>query len=354
MDILKEKTGTLCLNKNVIKWDLTRNEKSVVITFADAWQRPICCPSKKDIEDGIKIWGEEYLKKINLNSITIASIDEPSWYRDSNLAESIKLISSDLDTLGIHNRIGYGVSMGAFGVTAFSKILNIRDMLIFYPVSTLNNDLAPFIKGYNWARNKFDWKSGLNDGASTESKGLIIYDPFERQDFLHQNRYHKKIDRLRAFGIGHGGASKVINTGLVKLYLKNSYHEKTTPRKLIIDNIKKRRYKQEYYLSLKENNKNKKSLLRKYILQCCEMTYTNETSIMRALIEKDIEKAEKISFFLGGISKHADLFRDFAINNEKNIDLALKSMKVAERLRPNGAFIKNKISEYEKLTLKSN
>lgn len=351
MKVIHEEQGSIILRKNYIKWDITKGGSSVIITFADAYKNPISCPNIQQAENGNSIWGFDYIKKLNFNVISISSLIEPSWYRDKELFNTLIEIGEDLDLLNIKNRIGYAVSMGAFGATALSGLLKINKNLLFYPISTLNLDLAPFVNGYKWAREHFDWSGEYNDGATCSSEGIIIYDPSNRQDRLHQSRYGDNYERIRALGIGHGGAGKVIKTGLVKEYITKTYMNKKIDINELRGIAKKRRNSLDYYddlLKIKKISLKRQCVIKKAKLELLK----KEFEIHQLLAKKEISAAIIASEKLGGIDSHADLFRDFALENEENTELALKSMLWARKIRPNGPYINKKIEDYLK-TLKN-
>ncbi|WP_319781514.1 hypothetical protein [Oceanisphaera sp. IT1-181] len=345
MKILTKNQGHLILNKNYIKWDLSHTTRSVVITFADAYRDPISCPSLEQASKGQSIWGFDYIKKLELNVISISSLSEPSWYRENDLFHSLATIEKDLSELKIFNRIGYAVSMGAFGASALSDILKIKKNILFYPISTLDTKIAPFITGYKWARDKFNWNTPHNDGANCKAEGIIIYDPLNKQDKLHQERYGGNYYRIRALCIGHGGASKIINTGLVKTYLSRAYSNSEVSINELREIAKKRRYKQHYHDDMLAYKK--QSFKRKFIIKYQKIKLIhNDIEIARLLLNKEIDMAIKHSENLGGIDSHADVFRDYALENEREIEVALKCMSWANKIRPNGKFIKYKLDIY--------
>lgn len=148
------------------------------------------------------LWGIEFIKKstFKCNLIAIGAIDKETWYRCPILHNALKDIGECLKHRTV---IGYGWCMGGYAVSAFSDILHMNTMLLVNPISTLNDDLAPFETTPSYQKYKrLDWHGEFFDGADNNTPGYLIYDRLSQKDRQHANRY-PHVKKLNFTGCGH-------------------------------------------------------------------------------------------------------------------------------------------------------
>ena len=204
MHLKKNRETSIKIDNIYCKYIIYDKSKPIIITFSNAQDR---IPTE-EIDSSISPWGFEFIKAKKLNVISFACIDTPNWYTSKVFHSFLEVLSIELDTFPI--RLGYGGSMGGFGVSAFSNLLNIDKILIINPISTLNKKLVPFENRFSKYIKNFKYMNrDYEDGAVTNSKGYIIYDPLYRLDKNHADRY-TNLTHLRLPGMGHG-IIKVLN-----------------------------------------------------------------------------------------------------------------------------------------------
>lgn len=311
------------------KYNFNDFSKPLVITFAPDGLGLI---KKESIADGVSPWGFSYIKKLGYNVISFAELPESrSYYRDRSFREGIARLSKALPAFS--ERIGYGGSMGGYGVTAYSNVLNISRVLVFNPISTRKKSIATwdFDEKRSLDTFKFDWNGEYSDGADTLASGFIVYDPLYKPDKLHAVRFNG-LDKLKFPGVGHGVSEFLRQLGvldwLVKSFLDNSLSVEGFNKK-----IKRRRRLKRYYswMLSKENiylTEKRKQVLEKY------RDFYDLGSGGKEVLRK-------------GLGKDVDVIRDAAISlEETDMELALKLMLIAKKYRPNGVLVNKKINQY--------
>lgn len=329
---------TVIVDNCYMKYYLYDTDKPLVFTFANANRTdPSCVISPGNIDRSISPWGYEFMKSLGVNIVSLASINYPSWYRSPELEKFMYFVGENTNEFAY--KVSYGDSMGAFGASVFSNELKINMSLLLYPISTLNIELAPFVKKYEFARASYDWTRGLYDGAISKCNGVIIYDPLCKSDRLHQKRYGANYERIRCTGLGHGCAGILNKNKLLK--------------PLILDILDNR-------LDINRHRFNFKSVIRtlpafyvaldKAARKRRKRRYANSSilNIIRELLEdKKIEEAIEISLQNNKPNEHADVFRDFAIKSEcYDLQLSYVAMSFAKEIRPDGPIIRKKLEKY--------
>lgn len=311
------------------KYHFNDFSKPLVITFAQDGKGLL---KQEDIDNGVSPWGFSYIKKLGYNVLSFAELPETrSYYRDQSFRDDVALLSKLLPTFS--ERIGYGGSMGGYGVTAYSNVLNIGRVLVFNPISTRRKSIATwdFDEKRSLDTFKFDWDGEYSDGADTLASGFIVYDPFYKPDKLHAIRFENLV-KLKFPGVGHGVSEFLKQLGeldwLVKSFLNNSLNVEDFNQK-----IKKRRRLERYYAWMlsKENiylTEKRKKVLEKY-RDLYDLSPDRKSGLMKNL------------------NQEIDVLRDAAIMlEEKDIELSLKLMLIAKKYRPNGVVINKKIVQY--------
>lgn len=350
IDFCRKRAGVAVAGNVYVKYRIVDESLPIVFTFANAYRGDSrCVLSADDVSNCISPWAFDPVAAYGLNVVSFASIGAPSWYRDQELAELIDGLGPQV--LRFSERLGYGDSMGAFGVSAFSSRLHLDRLLLVSPISTLNTGIAPFVRGYEWARSTYEWNTGEIDGAKSQSKGVIIYDPLVRGDRLHQQRFSDSFVRLRCPGLGHGLIGPLQRMGLLKPLLRDFVFDDFDLRKTR-EGFRSCLRGVEDYVGALTRRTEKKKVSRAIV----GGLLANRNGGGAAVCEKinyllhrgDFECAVKLSELFGAHDRHADIFRDFALFIEsRDLSSAARAMRFALTLRPHGAHIKKKCLEYK-------
>jgi hypothetical protein len=314
--------------KTLVKYTFFDIKAPLVITFAPAR----ASVNSENIDNLTKVWGHDFVAKKSINVISFCCIDEDHWYRESTLACFIENMSSI--TNNFSSKVGYGVSMGAFGVSVFSNILGIDRLLLFSPISTLNPNKAGFEKRFTYPQKTLNWEGDYSDGSISDSKCLIVYDPLDSCDSKHAFRY-KKPTKIKFFGVGHDAAfqsHKVNILGKLFLSVYNDGDVTWVYRSL----RNKRRNIFKYYKTMLSDDNLYLTKGRGKILSI----YFNMYRI-------------KILGYSTIDPQQVDLIKNLAIKCEVyDLPTAHQLMMLAREYRPEGPTINNKIKQYERLLSK--
>lgn len=104
----------------------------LIVTFAPA--NYFLTPQQANA--GKACWGFDFLRKQNFNVLAFNHIGFDNWYRSEGFVSALRELSPLIS--GFNERIGYGNSKGAFGVTLFADILKIDRAILLAPLSTRN------------------------------------------------------------------------------------------------------------------------------------------------------------------------------------------------------------------------
>lgn len=179
----------------VYKYDFHDLSKPLIVTFS-----PANISVDKVNGEYSSPWAFDFLRKKGLNVLSFSCSSKKNWYRSEPLRKFIDKLSKELPQFS--EKIGYGSSMGAYAVSAYSNLLKLNRVLLINPISTLNRKLVPFETRFQTYARKFDWENGCFDGAKTKAKGFVVYDPLFHLDSTHAKRY-KGLVKLKVPGVGH-------------------------------------------------------------------------------------------------------------------------------------------------------
>ncbi|MDW2054199.1 cytosolic protein [Vibrio sp. 506] len=204
-------SGYDLLDDVFVKYELVDLNKPLLFTFSPSGTDV----QVQDLTPDFSPWGYELGIQQQVNIIAFQHLGQSNWFRSRNLIFFLEQLSELLHPFKC--RLGYGQSRGGFAIGAFANLLKLEHLLLFYPVSTKNKALVPWDdRPSTELAQQFAWESGYHDRDLGNAKGYIIYDPSNRIDRLHAERY-PELTHLKVVGMGHGTQS----TQLDKLELFN-------------------------------------------------------------------------------------------------------------------------------------
>ncbi len=258
--------GKGTVDKVWYKFSIIDYNKPIVITFAPYKPNSVL-HSPEDIEksdfEELFIWGFDFIKKEGFNVISFDTLKNGLWYRSEYLADYLKNLSEEI--YGFPLRLGYGGSMGGYGVSVFSNLLNLNRVLLLNPFSTLNRRLAPFETRFSDFLKNDNWESGFFDGGECNAKGYVIYDPLFHLDVKQANRY-KNLEHLRLPGVGHSMPMHLQRLGMLGWIAKSFLHENHIDKNRFYKEARRRRNYSEYYNWLLSKMNRHLTLKRKNII----------------------------------------------------------------------------------------
>ncbi|WP_281662158.1 MULTISPECIES: hypothetical protein [Halomonadaceae] len=319
--------GFFSTDKTYCKFSLLDKTRPVVISFA--MMGSYVRGDEKDVDSSV--WSFDYILQKNLNCISFCCIDDASWYRDVDLIKWLNLIASAIRYFP--ERLGYGGSMGGYGVLAYSDILKMDRVLVMNPITTLSEELAPFEKRFTKAKKYLDWLGEFKDGAASTAQGYIVFDPLFEPDSLHARRLNLK--KLRFSGVGHFMPVHLQKLGILN-WLFDSFVSGRVDEKKFYRDIRKRRNYLRYYDWLLSDENKYLTPKRAGVIRMYKDFFLVKTGEKEIVAKKSIDK-----------------LRDFALEIENiSVPKALQAMEIAKEMRPGGKVITRKIKFYkERLSL---
>lgn len=201
--------GHFILGEVYCKYFLFDVNKPLIFTYSNAGN---CTPKNKINDISYSPWGFNFVKKNNYNVISFSPIGGPNWFRDSLFNSKLTHLAEILDIFKI--KLGYGGSMGGYAAGAHANLFNFERVLLLNPISTINQELAPWENRFKYAR-EFNWSSDYHDGADFICPGYIVYDPLLKADSQHAKRYDD-INHLRLYGVGHNMPDHLLELNMLK------------------------------------------------------------------------------------------------------------------------------------------
>lgn len=313
-------------------------------------------------------WGFKFgSDNLKLNVLCFTSYRETRWYQCDIFAEWLKGQKHFFQNFSA--RLGYGASMGGFGVSKFSPLLYLDRVLLLNPISTLCGEKVPWETRYfNGASKTLSWGGGYSDGAEHMQHGIIVFDPLFHLDKNHARRY-KGLHEVYFPGVGHQIPEHLKNLGLLKILLHEFVHDSVNFLQLRRNLRKRRGYEHYYNWLLSSQNSNLRTFkraatiekFRKNLLLHCEngdsipdSEFRNEIMQLALKVENyNLNAYQKIIDGLNSLKRTGskvmlvEVLRDSALDiYKKDSTLALTLMEYAKSLRPNGPFINKKILEW--------
>lgn len=244
-------TGEDLLDDIFVKYEFVDVNKPLLFIFSPAGTNV----QVQDLHEDFAPWGYRLAKKQNVNIIAFQHLGKNNWFRSRNLIFFLEQLATLLTPF--QSRMGYGLSRGGFAVGAFAKLLQLNQVLLFYPVSTKNKALVPWDdRSSTQNAQQFDWEGDYHDLDLGDAKGYIIYDPTNKIDRQHAKRY-PELTHLRVYGMGHGTHATYLNKfGFYKQVAVDFIQNQHIDIAQFRHQTKTLRFKEDYYHSLNKANAN--------------------------------------------------------------------------------------------------
>ncbi|WP_298942602.1 hypothetical protein [uncultured Psychromonas sp.] len=311
------------------KYRITSLDKPIVITFP---------PNRNDIntDPTISPFNFDFLCKYDVNIICFGVLGAHSdnYFMHPEFSQFIEKLGVALKPFKA--RLGYANSKGGFGIGAYAEALRLDYAILFHPISTKKLDLVPWDnRPTTKEAQHLDWTKKYNDISLGNCKGYIIYDPENKIDVMHANRFKNfKHVKINGFGHGTGYYFLAMNSNIIKEILSDFLYTQEINIQNLRQKTKLLRLTSAYYKPLIKKKPNNKILLKS---EKKLSILLNSPLIQKTMTSKNLNKDE------------VDNIRDAALALEYiDLNKAMSLMKIALKLRPGGIFIKNKIMFYQK------
>ena len=322
------------------------------------------------------------------------------WYQLDGILEALNEVAHLKRADDIF--INYGGSMGGFAAINFYSLIGADFFIALAPQASLKSEFMDQIKDKRWDRaSKIFRHNFILTGYNNKARGIVIHDPTQLDDEKHVSAILQKIqvNTIEAYGGGHF-PGKIINaTYGIKRILKLLPDVFTAPDSLssLVNEINQSA-REHYQARFALGDTEKRVEMIAYhgaqkftehaidiMLQDFSSTHKNVNALALAIHncakEDHTETRHRASFALAkagfirlagdlekdgqlfGFGEHASLeailkekefigadnFRDEAIrlDHEGNLEKARTLMQIARELRPSGAYIQEKLNEYE-------
>ncbi|HIF9184642.1 TPA: hypothetical protein ACX6PV_001606 [Photobacterium damselae] len=223
----------IIIDGTLIQCHIYSKDKPLIITFSPAGS----LLTYKQIKNGHSAWGFDFFKKLGYNILSFSAIESKHWFISPILLRYINSLEKQI--ILFPQRIGYGASMGAFGLSLHHKSLHIDKLLLITPLTPKNIEHL-----------SFDYCAGHHGDIT------IIYDPFCHQDTLHAMRYPKNSQYLKLYGVGHRVIESMNQLSMLKHTIRDFIVGKIDTENFY-RSAKKRKNIERYYSYLLRNPTNK-------------------------------------------------------------------------------------------------
>ena len=352
-----------------------KNESNIFIITFDHWNK---VRNQKERSNFLEIEKNCHITKKGLNRIYIQT-SENDWYQRDGVEEAINYIKN-FKKENIY--ISYGGSMAGYAAIEFSSELNVDFFLSLSPQFSIEEKYLSSINDKRWMEdrlhlqdNGYTIKSNNNKGINLNSKGIVFYDPHFELDRRHSEsiKTNTQAFLIKSYGTHHhsgvavnhllnivdllkeiGGAIRKKEDIKPLLEKITNTIEESDFKKLIIE-------KDINYLALANVDiirkisihswvKIHRSGNENYINHVMKYLKDNDRKNLRYRVINDISNLTLSEISKNHLKIGANLLRDEALKHEKN-DTAISFflMSLAQKARPNGAFINKKIKDYRKI-----
>lgn len=250
----------------------------IVITFSPAGY----LLQEDDLDRGKNAWSYSFLKENRINVLSLNCVKSKHWFLENGLEEKLTELAKEI--MIFPERIGYGVSMGAFALSNYHSVFNINKMLLITPTK------PPFEIEF-----EFEFAKDFTGDI------LLIYDPFFPKDRNFALSYSSNTTHFYCYGVGHRVVETLSEIGLLKKVVL-SFISGIEIYSWYYKSLKGRRGIERYYSFLLrnptgKNSKNRNRIIRKkYIL----FIINNPGLLMTKWKVKLMKSARRINIKLRG------------------------------------------------------
>lgn len=324
MSFYFNKDTSFVLGKTYVKYHFQNLSKPIVFLFSPRGSEiPV-----ENIRENIQPWGFSRIKGLGLNVLSFTSLQPRNWYKHPVLNQYLNAqLSSMLPDFP--ERLGIGANVGAFGVSLYADALNCQRILLFSPISTLNQERAPLENRFAQDLRSMNWKRGDMDGSTTRCPGQIIFDKHQVLDNSHVLRYGSQLERIHARGLGENIYKHLQTMKLLDKVISAFIDNELTSHFFHVL-LRRRRDYLHYYAELLNSTSNRLTPVRQTIIE----------KRLFSCVREHAKNPQAIHY------QDATLLRDLAIRIEhEDLALAEHLMSQAHQLRK-GPFIAKKLETY--------
>ena len=326
LELNKENFGGGVVADMYYKYRVSDFNKPIIITFPPNREKVINDPE-------LSPFNFDFLCRYDVNILCFGVLGAHSenYFMHPDFSDFIEKLGVALTPFT--TRLGYANSKGGFGIGAYANALQLDHAILFHPVSTKKIDLVPWDNRPTTKHAQhLDWSSKYNDVDLGKCKGYVVYDPENKIDVMHANRFNNlKHIKIHGFGHGTGYYFLATNSDVIKEMLNDFLYKQKIDMLKVRKKTKLLRFTSAYFTKLLDRKPNNKVLLK------------NQKRLNTFIHSPLMQTPNTIS------KKEVDAIRDAAIALESiDIEKSMSLMKVVFRIRPDGPLIKRKMIEYKK------
>ena len=171
----------------------------------------ICSFAPAFIQESLKgsFYGEKVARRLDLPWIGLVARSD-GFYREADYEKALTCMvdwmKSRSETLTESNikRVGYGASMGGYGVLKYSKILDLDYVIAFAPQWSLDPDESKHETRYRELYRDYMKGMGIRKN-DVQGEVWVFYDPYEWEDSLKVAEIEENItiQKIPVFFAGH-------------------------------------------------------------------------------------------------------------------------------------------------------
>lgn len=206
------------------KLHYTRGGDTLIVTFDNAGS-----PYKEPYDR--QPWGHKFFVEEGCSVLGVIP-KSALWYRDDALFDALGSLRDEGFFRAFAKVILTGSSMGGYAAAAFSSLVEGAVVISYNPISTLARDLAPWETGHKSGK-LCNWDGRYHDSAAeiaTARQVYILYDPMNRMDRLHAQRFsgHNVVHLATPF-FGHGIPGVLLEMNILKQVMREGVAGILTP-----------------------------------------------------------------------------------------------------------------------------
>jgi hypothetical protein len=212
----------------------------VVVTF-DVWK------ANPGFEN--PFFGEDFFAARGINSIGVTPA-ENDWWQHDEIIEAIAAIRRT--TRGMH-RVGYGASMGGYGVINFADMLGLAHLVAICPQFSIDPRKAPYETRWNREAARIVFRHDRIAHAARLRHGTIVYDPLcVDGKHVQDIQKHHQLSEVKPFFGGHEQLAMLYQAGVLQGLLLSLVNDRFEPASFVRDLRSGRRNSPVFWLNLAE------------------------------------------------------------------------------------------------------